>query len=362
MEEKMKKSTIAMGIICISLLSAQISAISFSGKYVGGVTAIREPGQANKTDQFDYAMNLDMQKQLSTAFSVNAQLQMGPGNGRLGFAGPEATLTDIGLRYAPFRGNYNVLVGSFDNPFGQYSYYLTNNADMGNNALITNPLLYGIFNGTEPSELGTLNSLGVKGYSFYKKYSANIALYNGTGEDATNTDGRLGTTMQITYGLNENTVLGYSRLLSEDKGVANTVGSDLEAWVADMVFSLKPIAIKLYYGALTFGDDVANTQDDVVTYLLEASYAYKDYVITGRYDVWQPEGADSRGDTRNTLLPNPGFTTTISRYDVDVTRISLGINRRINPAISVKSEAFIEEYDQENKTIKGALLYLTSAF
>lgn len=162
--------------------------VRWGGAYLGLFDHLHQqslPDTSGNRTKFDMAANLDISWQVRHNIRGAIQLQMGTGLGEVGFGLSQVIVTDLLIEIMLNKRAY-LTVGSFDTPFGAETPFLTNNADVSANAFVLNTLFYGAFAGTN---VGTLNTIGIKGEYLSKYGLISGAITNGTDELSVNDDG-----------------------------------------------------------------------------------------------------------------------------------------------------------------------------
>lgn len=355
-----KKSVVMLGLLSSTLMAYDSDYLSISGIYTGGYTDLHPKNRTVQHNQFDYAANLSFWYLIRDDISGVFELQMGVGNSELGFASETVKLNDIFVNYAPEGKPYNLTFGSFGAPFGQFSDYLVNNADLSGTALILDPI----------GPVGAFNIVGLMTEYVHKSGEYIVAVTNGTDPSASNVDGRLSALIRYVSPLLNNTVTvggGYHH--SEDSGFGGSgLKVDYDASILDVHANLGVVSIKAYVAQLHFEDGNSGTNDRVMTSMIQISHELNDRLkLALRGSFWDPE--DRTGDRFIGLL-NPGFATAAKntlKVDQHVARYEFGGTYAVNESVAIKGEIFIDDYSKQTSTdavtdVPGALLYITLGF
>lgn len=353
---------------CITENSFSNDKVQLGGNFFGILNAINEKDQPNtqqKRNQFDVAGNVDVTWTISENITGTIQLQSSAGEGSLGFATNQVSLTDINLHIV-LSDKFALTVGSFDTPFGAQTANLTNNADASNNPLILNSLFYSMFAGTN---VGTLNTIGAMLDFKWTSFHSTLALTNGTDEGALNPDGNFEIVINTGYHFRNVLNLSASILASKDTsstGVAG-FGTNLGAIIIDGSLNLfDNFRLAGYAGNLRFDDGIEFTKDKVIISMFEAKYNVSpEFHIAARLSIWTPEDEDGSGTGHSKNLVLPGFNRTIGmdtvRPDQQVSRLQFGLGYLLYENLQFKSDLFFEEYKKANN-ITGFILGLNASF
>jgi hypothetical protein len=307
--------------------------------------------------QFDFAGNIDFQWQPAKNITVLLQVQGGAGEGSLGFVGATPAITDLNVEVR-FSSALTVTFGSFDTPIGVETPYLTNNADTSGNSMILNTLFYSAIAETN---VGTLNTLGVKGDFSGSWGDITLALTNGTDEAAFNGDGYFEYVIFAkTKPFLKMFTLAGSYMNSNDRSVSGEsgTGSRFSAWMADLEIAKDDLFfVRAYYGEAVYGDDNPATDDTVSIWKIEARYDFKSFYLAGRVSAWEPGGSG------NLLIPNPGYGLDIGGAGIyqghDIRRIQAGLAWKYKAGILVKAEWFFDDYRGNSPDMDTQGLLLT---
>ena len=355
----MKKLWIYLGLFLYSIqlsLMAVNDVLDIGGAMTVGATGYYVPSD-QQYKQLDTAFNIDFNLSISEEIDGFFQFQGASGSSYLGFPGPEAVLTDINITYQAKGKPYDVIMGSFDTPFGQYTGRLTNNADSSANSFVKNPLLYTTLAGY----VGTLNTLGVMSNIQHSLFDASIAITNGTAESALNDDGNFETVFRIkpTYLLLSDTSFSY--IYSDDRGNSDSFDTVFSGWMLDLDKALTDnLDLKLFYAELNYDDSDAATEDIVTSYLIELAYKLDMYSLAFRYESYQRQDqSDVNADIPNVFLSTSALADGSVFQRVDV--FSVGYTRYLSDQLLLKTEGFVEIGD-DNQKATGAVSYITVLF
>lgn len=354
----------------LALLPISLSAmgnLSFSGNYFGVYNYTHQSSSLRA--QFDFAANIDLEYKLSKNISGIIQLQGGPGNGELGFAGPNLLVTDIAIQYAHNPTQTQFTFGSFDTPFGYFTSELTNNADISRNPLILNSLLYSAW---VSSPVGTLNTLGVMAKKTLPFADVTLALSNGTGEDAINEGNSFEVVASIqTQALNPNLISSLSYINSKDladsaNSSSSSFKSNIEGVILDSKYTMFDVLVLGgYFGQLTYNDNDASTQDKVSFWMIETSLKMGSATVAARYSLWEPEDRDGSGSGISAGIPNAGLSVSTGTFtpilDSKISRLQLGVRQPLDGTLGVAVEGFIDDYTH-GEDAKGALVAIFGQF
>ncbi len=259
--------------------------IKVGGAYLGLVNSVNQQYQTEndpKRRQFDFAANLDFEWMLKDNIRGIIQLQTGSGAGSIGFAGPEVVVTDLNLEI-DLHPRFTLTLGSFDTPFCLETNYLTNNGDGFSNALLLNSLFYSAFAGTN---VGTLNTLGIKGVHSSRFGKLTAAITNGTEEVAYNPDGNFEIVLSAcTEALINGLHLAGSFIASDDTSSSGVSGTESKyrGWIFDSRYHLTDnFYIDGFFGQFEYGDSKPSTVDIVTVWKTEVHYGRGPWHVAGR--------------------------------------------------------------------------------
>ena len=302
---------------------------------------------------FDFAYNMDMSIDLGTNLTGFVQFQGSQAESPVGFSGPTIQVTDLSVAYMSDNQDWSVIGGTFDAPFGYYISYLSNNADMSTNFMITNPLIYDYIGGVS----------GVKLESDVSLYSSTIAVFNGLKEEASEGD-NIGGIIQFkpkfSGGYDK---IGLSLIYSNDDDTELIHDTIFSGWMLDYSHTFNnKLNINSYYAGLTFNDQVDGTDDKVKTILLELMYPFLGYNWSLRYDAWIPEDHNGTG-AKNEDLPLIGFSSDPTRpSDQTMTTYLAGLSKDISEQVLFKSQAIHQKYEKSNQNVSAILSYFCFSF
>ncbi|MDC0036975.1 hypothetical protein OAJ27_01865 [bacterium] len=310
--------------------------ISLSGHYLGLWNGFDTKKETQS--HFDYATNFDVEFTFSETLTGMFQLQMSPGNGRLGFPGPQPSVTDLNLSYQPTSKHYQLTMGSFDTPFGPFE-NLSNNANTLENEHIINDIFYSSLAGP----VGTLNTLGLKADTSINNLDITLALNNGTGESSINNGNSYGTTLQIRNKTwIPRTEMGISGIKSNDKADAGEENNN--SFETDYSGALIHFKTKLYShtsfngyaGSVRYNNTLPN-QDDTITVLRFGTTYQLDTTkkFSLQWSSWQPQHHSGSGKT--SAVPNPGLSEVFSSN----TNVTDSMIHRTQATLSLKLDTHI---------------------
>lgn len=363
--------------------------LSISGAYLGLVNVFEvddQPATEADHQQFDFAANIDFEWRLRENIEVILEIQGGTGGGSLGLAGPEGVITDLALEFYHSRPGLNteVVIGSFDTPFGEQTEYLTNNANAFENPLFLNSLFYSAFGGT----VGTLNTLGVMGIFETKPADLTLAVTNGGDETASNAGGGFEWVARIeTEALLKPLRFGGSYMMGDDTFSSDPAKSDgfmadIKGWIADARYAFSEIAhIKGYFGEMSYGDNDPSTKDDVGIWMGEAAYGRGSWQVAFRLSGWEPDDDNGNGKGMSGVIPNPGLTNEWSERvdgppmtcngpcpatDQKIVRLQVGGSWRVYDNLVAKVEYVRDDADRKtggrSTDVDGWMLLINGSF
>ncbi|MCP5108195.1 MAG: hypothetical protein GY950_32715 [bacterium] len=268
-----------------------------------------QPPTAPKKNQIDLAGNIDLRWNISSKVRVNIQFQGGPGEGNLGFAGSPPAMTDLNVEL-DLSEKFMLTIGSFDTPFGISTFSLSNNGDASPALFILNSLFYSGLAGTN---VGTLNTVGIKAEWDSDIVHLSAAVTNGTNETAFNPEGNfefvvLAETKPFFGGL----YLGASYIKSKEYSDSGNSGSetDFSGWMVDVGYNYKKtLSVSGYYGMITYGDEYSWTDDDVLIWKAQVklNFSNEKWFLAGRVSGWEPEAEDGDVEMVPFQIPRPGL-------------------------------------------------------
>ncbi len=324
----------------------------FGGSLLGVAHSITQDDRADtapKKNQFDLAGNLEIQWRVSKKLRVSVQIQGGPGEGNLGFAGSSLVVTDLNVEWDLSR-YLSFTFGSFDTPFGVSTFSLTNNGDGSKSLFILNSLFYSAFADTN---VGTLNTVGMKFDWDMPVGVFTVAITNGTDEAAFNPDGNL----EVVLMLQTKPILGGltfagSYIKSKDASLSGSSGSgsDFSGWMVDAGYNYKDkVIVEGYYGGLTYGDENPGTGDDVVIWKAQARWnVMKKVYLAFRVSGWEPDGGN--GGLVSPFIPRPGLVnpddTLIPDTERGIRRLQLGGGYRFSDHLVFRLEYIHDKYEE----------------
>jgi hypothetical protein len=344
-----------------------------SGHYLGmfnSLTPQNAPDTLSKNRQFDAAANLDILWKIHHKVKGNIQLQMGTGFGSLDFAISSVVVTDLNIEI-DIHPKFQLTLGSFDTPFGADTPYLSNNANTLENSFFLNSLFYGVFAGTD---VGTLNTIGLKGYYHNKLGHLTAAVTNGTDESALNPDGNFGFVIStLSTPLLDRFQAGISFIHSADssKSGSSGTGASFSAGLIDAIYEYNSNAyVRTYLGLLGYDDKNKNTKDEVVIWKLEGRYPVLHGYFAARVSSWLPKEVGTDTSAVNNIIPPAGtgwrqrpLTQVI---DQRVYRYQLGFGWPVVEDMYLKLEIYYEDYLTETKgvpyDITGFIVGLNAKF
>lgn len=363
--------------ILLSFFSAAFSGESenmhLGGAFLGVFNSFQQADRAESDParrQFDLAANLDFSYRVHRRIRGVVQLQMGGGDGSVGFVGSSVTVTDLNLEIELTR-KFLLTFGSFDTPFGLETPALTNNGDASNNSLLLNSLFYSAFAGTN---VGTLNTIGLKGDLNCRFGTATLAITNGTDEEALNPDGNFGLVLRArSPHFWQRFTSGASFIFSDDQAFTGEsgTGSRFSSWMLDgIIDSPAGHFLKAYYGRIAYGDRQPATEDQVSVWKIEGKYVIEKIYVAAKLSTWQPQDTNGNGTGISQKIPNPGYAVALGDVpqvaDMAIHRWSAGGGVEINGSSILKLELFWEDYSPEVKgksfDVYGALAALNVLF
>jgi hypothetical protein len=330
------------------LLCSFINGMTMSSEFVSGVSGYAQ--SSSNSDKFDSAINFSIDYPLNSNISFHNTIFSGLAQSSLGFS---PASFDFALSYHNTKNNFDVVMGSYDVEFGDYSLNLSNNASFKTKSLIVNPLMFSFLASSAVSNIGAIGML-------YKKKinSINVSsgLFNNINSQSSSSK-FFGKFVNLEWDFTDQSKISLAALASNDFKVATTFNSDIYSLVITYSTIVSNIAFRSYLSGLNYTTKVG-TSDSVLSYLLEASTKIKKYTVLLRYDVWAPESSDS-----GTIgLSNPSILSTSSEIRGDVSRLSLGLSYPLDNMFELKSDLIYENYHSENDDIIGLITYTKVVF
>ncbi|RAP34354.1 hypothetical protein DID77_01320 [Candidatus Marinamargulisbacteria bacterium SCGC AG-439-L15] len=355
----MKKYVLVLcGVIFYSSVClGAVKNVSIGGHVLGGVNVIQQKNEdvSGQRTQFDMAANIDISADLSDSLSAQVQFQGSPGSGSLGFPGPGIVVTDLQLQMRLPNYQTDLVLGSFDLPFGQEVPYLSNNANTVSNSFLFNSLMYSALGGT----IGTLNTIGVKGVYDAGWSKVTTAIINGTDESSTNLDTGFGGVVGISSDkLLPLTSIGVSYFKSDDNkaGTPTGLSAEVSAWIVDAhILDVYDWSLKTYVSGLEFNDNLDASDDSVMAWMLELKRDYGKWYLSYRVSGWVPEDKDGSGTGFSEAIPNPGFGISQGAIsspltDQEVMRYQVGLGYSLEENVLLKGEVFMDDYAKETNS------------
>jgi len=332
-----------------------LSPLQLSGTFLGLFDALQQDERA-ATDpvrsQFEFAINIDLEWQISPHVRGFANLQSGTGGGVFGFQGPALNVTDLNLVFdADLSGPVEAVsltLGSFDTPFGEETAFLTNNGNSFGSPFVINSLFYGVFGGT----VGTLNTLGAMGRIETSFADLTVALTNGTDDSAVNADGNYEIVVSLgtDYGLSGlRTAISFIRSDDSDRSGSTGFAADLTGVMLDFRVEIADrVTAKGYFSRLRFGDGDAATEDDLSAWMGELRVGTVDSTRRPGCPAGTRDDSDGGGSGTSAVLPNSGLAVSLGGIspvlDQAIRRIQAGVGRAIHDNLVIKGEWFFDDY------------------
>ena len=343
-------------IILISFLSIHVKAeglnnLQLSGSYLGMFNSLNPrnaPDTLSKNRQFDAAANLDILWKIHQKVKGNVQLQMGTGFGSLNFALSGVVVTDLNIEIE-IHPKFQLTLGSFDTPFGADTPFLSNNASTLVNSFFLNTLFYGVFAGTD---VGTLNTVGLKGYYINKYANLTAAITNGTDESSFNPDGNFGLVFSVLSAPVWGGFQGaFSYIYSSDssKSGSSGTGSSFSGALIDAIYEYKSDAfIHSYFGMMVYDDKNSGTEDNVFIWKVEGRYPVFQGYVAVRVSTWIPKDVGSDSSAVSNIIPPAGTGwregSLTQVVDQQVYRYQLGFGWPVIEDMYFKLELFLDDY------------------
>jgi hypothetical protein len=324
------------------LITALITIATFANSpgqpvHIGGTTLGVFNHFNQQQTQFDFAVNINMAYDIAPHLVGIVELQTSPGNGTLGFEGPNTSVTDLALIYTLNSAKYvsTITFGSFDTPFGHETQFLSNNAHTFNNLFIINSLTYSAMAGP----MGTLNTLGVKIENRFKNIDIITSISNGTSETAHNENKTFETLAQLSF---HSSIKGLritgSYLNSDDShDTKDSFQTDLTATLLEINYFVFE-NIELKYKSAEFKFDNKTTQNNTLTLTNEFEINYTAHPVTFglRMSLWRPQGKPV-----SLAMQAPGL---IEGIPSTIDRFQLGVGFYIYENTLFKAELVHEQY------------------
>lgn len=373
MMQQLKPIGILLGPLIFTsiILGADSSSVHYSGDFLGlfdALTPVDAPDTLRKNRQFDAAANVDILWKMNSRIRGNIQLQMGSGFGALSFAISSIVVTDLNMEI-DIHPRFYLTLGSFDTPFGTDTPYLTNNASSQGNSFFLNTLFYGAFAGTD---LGTLNTLGIKGEFLTKQGRITAAITNGTDESALNPDGNFGFVLSGISNLYFNKFQGGLALIySADSSKSGSSGTrtHFSGILIDGSFEHAVNKfLKAYFGAMNYDDKNQATSDVVLVWKIEARYPVARGYIGARISSWLPSESDT--SRSGVVIPEAGTGWRLRQIqplgNQKVFRYQLGFGWPLSEDLIIKTEIFYDDHRKKFQTnsidVLGIILGLNAHF
>ncbi len=157
----------------------------------GDLNTTLENAQGQSYDKyyhFNGLVNFGSTFKIADDIYFGHMLHAGSGGDYLGFkADDKVVITDLYFQFDNFLlKNLSLTAGSYDIPFGEMTWYLTNNAYSIKNPFVANSLFYSMLGG---NPVGTTNTVGLKAEYKTKNWGLLFNLSNGAQAGASNEDG-----------------------------------------------------------------------------------------------------------------------------------------------------------------------------
>ncbi|MDA1353746.1 MAG: hypothetical protein O3A01_04650 [bacterium] len=345
----------SIGFLAVtSVHAADVSKLALSGSYLGVYNAIGQENTGERRTQFDFAGNLEMNYQISERVNGNMLVVMSPGNGTIGFEGPELVLSDVNVTYTEPVYGIEVTMGSFDTPFGRQTANQTNNADSSRNPFFLNSLMYAVIGG----RVGTLNTLGMMGWMPTQFGNLTAMVSNGRSESAENegeTFSYLGAYETPT--LFNQVIFSAAYWVSDDSEDAN-LGTEFTGHIVDADWAITPRwSLAGYLGGFTYDDDVSGTDDDVSFWMGETTYRVNKWITGFRISEWRPIADGGVGASSH--LPVVGFAGDFGNgvADTVVVRTQYAIGYELEENLTAKFVYFHDAVEQGDDTVGGMVVF-----
>ena len=122
-----------------------------------------------------------------------------------------------------------------------------------------------------------------------------------------------------------------------------------------------------FRSTLDFNDSNSATDDTVTSWMLESYYETKQYVFAAGISQWLPKDNDGNGTTND--LPNVGFgrqegngfLSALTATDQDVTRYQIGITKKLEENIQLKTELLFDDYAKTKHDTVGIMSFVNIA-
>lgn len=378
----MNRTLVLAALVSVSLPAQafEVGPVTVGGAYLGTYYTFDQDNRTTndrRRSRFDLGANLDFNWKVNDRVNGLIQLQMGTDDGAAGTLGlggrgnnQQVEVTDLFVEIKALdKPDVTLTIGSFDTPFGEEVGSLSNNADVGNNAMIQNSLFYAAYGGN----MGTLNTLGVMAGLSAGIFDLTGAITNGTDESANNSDGNYEFVASLGVTPLTGLRLAGSYVNSDDTEPSgfSGFGAKFDGWLGEAKYDFSENAyIKGYFGEMTYGDENPATRDDVTVWMGEARYGQGRWHLAARISGWDPDDADGSGVGMSTALPNPGRSIAQGGIavvtDQEVQRIQIGAGYRLYDGLSLRAEWFQDDYDRPSSgrstDVDGVIVALSGTF
>ncbi|MDA3862509.1 MAG: hypothetical protein PF689_01425 [Deltaproteobacteria bacterium] len=392
----MKNRTIFLSILCVLLLGSFFSSPSeaedktvdnilkritphLSGHALlgavkqGDLNTTLENAQGQSYDNyyhFNGLVNFGSTFKIAEDIYFGHMLHAGSGGDYLGFkADDKVVITDLYIQFDNFLlRNLSLTTGSYDIPFGEMTWYLTNNAYSIKNPFVANSLFYSMLGG---NPVGTTNTVGLKAEYKTKNWGWLVSLSNGAQAGASNEDGNFALIGKVDlhtakfYKISINALHSdqrQSRLVTGDISDKLDMNNMISGGLLDLHLDFKWRPVKLSFKGYGGWFRIADTANTSIFYTamaqIKATFWEKTYFAL-RASFWLPEDTDGDGQGISTspycvghscvwpsLINEPGISSPV--MDQRVVRWQAAAGYWLKDNIKVKLSGFFDQY-QYNK-------------
>ncbi len=337
--------------------------ITLSGAAISGASAYKQQG-ADQSFRGQFESGADIIVGLEFDSNVSAAIDLGFGavDNVSNFV-QKADLFGLTITVAPDDFfNTSVTLGFMTIPFGQFvdehsanaiilSHFVFNDltaAFLAQNYSLVNFGSAGVMTATDLKDIGSIN----------------LMVFNGTNFSAGNPDKGFGAVIRyVNSSLIENVSIGLSAMNSNDRNNVEAFNANTTGYVADIKADVSGVELGGSVTMLTLDDYNAQTDDDVVIYMVYAAKTFDTFTLATRYSMSRPKDYDGNGTGVSSAIPAIGLGN-VPSADIDTARIQLAAVYHLDDQVNFHNEVVLDMYG-ENRTDynnTGVLSYVSVNF
>ena len=344
--KKISMVFLTLMVASASIISAPL--VTLSGSALSGISGYKQQKGQPFKGQFESAANVVVGLELSPQVSAEVDLGLGIDPNQSGFV-QGAELFGIRISMAP-KGLYDTTIslGAIPVPYGQFSETQTDNSSVPSH-FIFNDVGYALLNQGNALSDFSANGVSTTTPVAGNKGRVNLMVFNGTDDNATNTDQGFGVAARyINDTLINNVSMSISAMNVNDSGNSNAINANTTGYMADVKTSVFGSELGGYVSLLTLDDTNASTKDHVTAMMGYAAKRFDKVTLAGRYSVVKPEDFDGNGTGGTSALPVIGLGD-VPYSDVDTTRIQASAIFHLEDSLNLHNEIIFDTYG-ENRT------------